>query len=540
MAVAQKKSHKESREARIALQTLLAEKNIAYVDKNYVLHTYDRFSPEVKEIVNFISNNRYLFNGELFGKRPIIKEASKDEVQTALAEAIIQDSGNKVADITQIANRTKNLLETAVNQGISDIHIRIFDRSLFFGRQDGIIKTLMMPQDRTYGKSMLSYMFMRLARESWNEHGDFDGRFDMTVDKKGVGEITISWRISQIPSVHGPKVTIRNLDASDVGESLDALGLNEGQCFEVNRLFSSQDGLFLLSGPTGSGKTTTINTALDTVAKAGDKIIQTFEDPVEWSSKRPNLIQTEVRPGQKVSEDSDKFKDFAYFGKKALRGDTDLVYVGEIRDNEVAMLALRMADTGQFCVSTTHTNSALASVSTFIEQFDVKPSLLAAPGVLRGLAHQRLTRKVCNSCGLTHDMAQERANNGDEHYINAIKSAEKYVARYSKSEEQEKRYRSQLRFRDRKGCSLCNNGLRGRTAVFELIIVEEEDRKFIKNNDMSGWAEYLNSKGMPTIYDHAAEKVIEGHCDVLVIESMLSDMTVYDVDSAYKSMNKLR
>lgn len=538
-SVDKSKQSKHAQQARVELQQLLAEKQVAYLDENLVLRTWDKYHPEMLEITSFISSNPHLFNGELFGKKPHIVEASKDEVQTVLSEIFYQDDTGLKTDETQIANRTQALLTKAVSLGVSDIHLRITDRTLFFGRVDGSLTNIMSPQDRSYGINMISYIFMRLARTSWNERGDYDGRFDMVVNKKDEGEVKISWRISQMPSTLGPKVTIRNLDNSDVGESLEALGIPPMTAKEVRRMFNAEDGLFILSGPTGSGKTTTINTELDNVAKKGDRIIQTLEDPAEWSSARPTMIQTEVLPSQRVSEDSDKFKDFVYFGKKVLRNDTDVVFVGETRDLEVAMIALRMGGTGQVCITTTHTNSAMDSVNTFIEQFGVNPAMLAAPGLLKGLAHQRLVKRVCNKCSLGYADIKKRASEGDAHYEHALQRANYYLFDGSLSKDQQDKAIGQVRFANVEGCASCNKGERGRTALFELIIVDDEDRKYIAKNDMNGWKELLERKGMPTIYTHARAKFLEGLCDITSLERVLSGLVEKDTRESYKAMGGL-
>lgn len=526
--------------ARRELQQLLIEKRIAYVDANNIIRTCKAVHPDFDEILDFIANNEFLFHGELYGKEPIIQVVSESEVVTSLSEMeMIEGSGNVIADETQTANRTINLLTKAVNDGISDIHIRLTDRTSFMGRKDGRIQNIMMPQDRSYGMNMLSYLFMRLSRKQWNEKGDFDGRFTINIEKKGVGNVPISWRISQIPSTLGPKVTIRNLDSGNLSSDLTSLGLTFGQANKFNELMRSEHGLLLISGPTGSGKTTTINTALDSVAESEDKIIQTLEDPPEWFSKRNNIIQTEISPDVRVSDSSDEFKDFAYYGKKILRGDTDIVMVGEVRDRAVAMISLRMGGTGQLCISTTHNNSAIASVSTYIEQFGVSPALVASPDVLRGLAHQRLVRKVCPHCSFTHEQAQDFANKKMDQYEYACERAEYYTKQVAKSDDEFEKLKSKIRYKNNTGCNHCFEGESGRTALFELVVIGDEDRHFIANNDINGWEKYLKEIGCPTIYDHAAVKVATGICDVSSIESVLTDLIPESASEVYAKMHDI-
>ena len=525
--------------ARREFQQLLIEKNIAYIDSNHVIRTCKTSDPDFDEILEFIANSENLFSGKLYGKEPSIKKVSESEVTTSLLELdMFEDSGNTTVDVTQTASRTVNLLTKAVNDGVSDIHIRLKDRTLFMGRKDGIIQNIMMPQDRSYGLSMISYMFMRLARKQWNEKGDFDGRFTINIEKKGVGETPISWRISQMPSTLGPKVTIRNLDSGSLTNDLTSLGLTNGHADAFNKLMRSEHGLVLLSGPTGSGKTTTLNTALDDIAANEDKIIQTLEDPAEWFSKRNNLIQTEISPDVRISDSADGFKDFTYYGKKILRNDTDVVLVGEVRDKAVAMIALRMGGTGQLCLSTTHNNSAIASVSTFIEQFGVSPALMSSPDVLRGLAHQRLVRKICPHCSFSHDQAEKFASNGDEKYKYAHERAEHYVKEVANSDEEAEQLKKRVRYKNNDGCFECNKGESGRTALFELVVIGDKDREFIANNDMNGWEKYLKEIGCPTIYDHAAIKVATGLCDVFTVESALTDLVPESPADVYKEMRK--
>lgn len=272
-----------------------------------------------------------------------------------------------------------------------------------------------------------------------------DGRFNLRVKNR-----SIDVRLSSMPVQHGESVVMRLLDQSAGLLDFTELGMPDDIAERLRRAIQRPYGMVLVTGPTGSGKTTTLYSALKILNDAEKKII-TAEDPVEYRLPRVNQVQVQPKIGL----------DFARILRSALRQDPDVMLVGEMRDTETAEIGLRAAMTGHMVLSTLHTNDALATVDRLLDM-GAEGYLLAA--TLRAIVGQRLLRRICPSCS--------EAAEPDEQQLAWLQGllGDEFAAR--------------LRFRHGKGCSHCNHtGYRGRIGVYELLEPTEDMRQALRRGD---------------------------------------------------------
>jgi general secretion pathway protein E len=294
-----------------------------------------------------------------------------------------------------------------------------------------------------------------------------DGRIQMHA-----GGRSIDLRVSVLPSMHGEDVVLRILDRGAVSLDLDILGLSVAQREHFRRLIHTPEGMLLLTGPTGSGKTTTLYSALREVCRPELKVV-TVEDPVEYHLDGVNQIQVKSEIGL----------DFARCLRSILRHDPDVIMVGEIRDKETAAMAVQSALTGHLVLSTLHTNSAAATFARLVNM-GVEDYLIASAVV--GVMAQRLVRKVCQEC--------------KQPYTPDAAIREKH------------RLGADAAFYRGKGCRAClNTGYRGRTVVGELLVVDEAIQRAILDGKSSGEIHRIAvDRGMASLWTHAIEKVLAG------------------------------
>ncbi|KQP29667.1 general secretion pathway protein GspE [Methylobacterium sp. Leaf104] len=285
----------------------------------------------------------------------------------------------------------------------------------------------------------------------------------------------IDLRISTLPTAHGESVVMRVLDGSRRVEDFSGLGFDGAAIAEIDAMTRRPNGLVLVTGPTGSGKTTTLYAALRRINGAHLKVV-TVEDPVEY--RIPGVNQVQAHPGIGL--------DFAAALRSILRQDPDVVMVGEIRDAETARIAVQASLTGHLVISTLHTNSAPATVTRLVDM-GVEPFLIAA--TLNGVVAQRLVRRVCTACA-----APDAAT--PEERIRLGRPAEG----------------PPLRLRRACGCAACNgSGYRGRSVVSEVMTLDAELRALIcAGADEGALTARARASGMATLAETARAKVLAG------------------------------
>jgi type IV pilus assembly protein PilB len=356
-------------------------------------------------------------------------EDEEEEDPTALAAQV------EAAPVVKFIN---SLLADAVHHGASDIHIEPYEDELRIRyRVDGVLRQTVSPPLKM--KAALISRIKILADLNIAERRiPQDGRI-----KLKMGERVIDFRVSTLPTLYGEKIVLRILDVGRVALDLEELGLSESGLTGLAHSIESPFGILLVTGPTGSGKTTTLYSALSRLNQPGVNIM-TAENPVEYNLKGVNQVQ--------VREDIGL--DFAQALRAFLRQDPNIIMVGEIRDTETASIAIKAALTGHLVLSTVHTNDAPSTVSRLVDM-GVQPFLAAS--ALNCVAAQRLVRRICAGCRRTR--------------------------RYSRPVLEDAGFKSpdlQMPFHEGAGCGECEDtGYRGRIGLFEVMPVTRAIRRLI-------------------------------------------------------------
>ncbi|HBF34292.1 TPA: hypothetical protein DDW35_06985 [Candidatus Sumerlaeota bacterium] len=331
------------------------------------------------------------------------------------------------------------IFKQAVHEGASDIHIEPARYRLVVRfRVDGVLQELPSPPNR-WKNSILSRLKVMSGMDLAEKRIPQDGRIKLTLPNK-----SLDLRVSCLPSIYGETIVMRLLDQSDVLMGLEDVGFLPDNIARFEKLIKAPNGVILMTGPTGSGKTTTLNSALSTLNKPETKII-TVEDPVEYQISGINQIQV----------NTDAEVTFATALRSMLRMSPDIIMVGEIRDAETAEIAIRAALTGHLVFSTLHTNDAPSATIRFINM-GIKPFLVASS--VQAVIAQRLMRRVCSGCKREYPVHPEMLR---ELGVDEQKYAGAKVVKGT-------------------GCPRCNGtGYKGRTAIHEIFTMTPEIRKMV-------------------------------------------------------------
>ena len=345
---------------------------------------------------------------------------------------------NELLEVTTapIVKLINSIIEQAIDMRSSDIHIEPCGEDIRIRfRIDGDLNEIMrvsitsLPAIVTRIKIMGK---MNIAEKRVPQ----DGRVETKVNGN---EIDI--RISTIPTVYGEKVVLRLLDRSNFMFSKDELGFTKENLESFDRILGQPYGMILVTGPTGSGKTTTLYAVLKELNR-DDKNIITIEDPVEYKLRGINQVQINPKAGL----------TFASGLRSILRQDPDIIMVGEIRDSETAEIAVRAAITGHLVMSTLHTNDSASSIIRLVDM-GVEPYLVSS--AIIGVVSQRLVKELCPDCKISYEASYS------EKYLLGL-DTDKNIILYKP-----------------KGCNKCNNGYKGRRAVHEIMTVDENMRQLI-------------------------------------------------------------
>ena len=384
------------------------------------------------------------------------------------------------SDEAPIIRLVNQLIFQAVKDRASDIHIEPFERDLVVRvRIDGILYDIVKPPKR-FQPIIASRVKIMAGLNIAEKRLPQDGRIRTKIAGKDV-----DIRVSVIPTAHGERIVMRLLDRSSTLMSLEDLGLAGGNEKAVQRLIRQSHGIILVTGPTGSGKTTTLYAALQKI-NSNDKNIITIEDPIEYQLQ--GVGQMQVNPRIELT--------FASGLRSILRQDPDVIMVGEIRDLETAEIAIHAALTGHLVFSTLHTNDSFGAVTRLVDM-GIEPFLVSS-SVIAVMA-QRLVRRVCSGCREAHVPTDEECR-------------ELGIARTIADQASI--------FRPGPGCPLCKQtGYRGRVGIHELLVVDDEIRnEIMKNSDASTIRRRATTRGMPTLREDGARKILEG---VTTIEEVL-------------------
>ncbi|MDO8518933.1 MAG: type II secretion system ATPase GspE, partial [Deltaproteobacteria bacterium] len=426
-------------------------------------------SQEITEAINICYNRQA---GTSQAVMSDLDEENLDMMAQELEE--VQDllDSSDEAPIIRLVNQ---LLFRSVKQGASDIHIEPFEKELVVRfRIDGILYDIMHPPKKAQN-SILSRIKIMAALNIAEKRLPQDGRIRIKLAGKD-----IDIRVSSLPTSFGESIVMRLLDRSKVLMNLDSIGMEGNNLKVIRELIHKTHGIILITGPTGSGKTTTLYAALTEINSPDVKII-TVEDPVEYQI--PGINQTQVNPKIELT--------FAAGLRAILRQDPDIVMIGEIRDRETAEIAIQASLTGHLVLSTLHTNDSASSITRLVDM-GVEPFLVASS--LVGIIAQRLIRIVCKQCAMPHDpsdveLEQLGVTRAD------LAGAQIYKA---------------------SACQAClETGYSGRTAVHEILVVDDDVRPLItKSNDAMTIKKQAMAKGMLTLREAGIRLVLGGQTTI--------------------------
>jgi general secretion pathway protein E/type IV pilus assembly protein PilB len=398
------------------------------------------------------------------------RESAEDEAGSRL-------SLDKLANDAPVINLVNSICIEGIRSGASDIHLESgHGAALVRYRIDGALRTIRtieagrFPAVATRVKVMANLNILERRRPQ-------DGRITVTIEDEPV-----DLRVSIVPVTGGESIVFRILGRKAAASSLEGLGFNGGQTASLKRLLSLPHGLILVTGPTGSGKTTTLNTMLSEIVSESVKII-TIEDPVEFIVPGVNQIQINEQIGL----------GFDTLLRRVLRQDPNVILIGEIRDSATAEIALRSALTGHLVLSTLHTNDS-ASVIPRLINMGVEPYLIAS--VLKGAAAQRLVRRICPHCKGPYKAGAE----------------ERRVLEYAG-------FNTDTLYRGA-GCGHCDNtGFSGRTLITELFTSDAALEELVMRRENIGViAAHLKQAGMRTLLQDGLEKAAAGITTLAEVE----------------------
>src|SRR5262245_23118163 len=374
-------------------------------------------------------------------------------------------------DEAPIIRLVNSLLFRAAKERASDIHIEPMERELLVRfRIDGVLQEIIKPPKR-YQNSIVSRVKVMGQLNIAEKRLPQDGRIRIKLAGRD-----IDIRLSTIPTSHGERIVMRLLDKTEVLLDLAEIGMSEDTLKQTDAIIRRSHGIVLVTGPTGSGKTTTLYAALSRI-NTTDLNILTVEDPVEYQLK--GIGQMAINPKIGLS--------FATGLRSFLRQDPDVIMVGEIRDRETAEIAIQASLTGHLVFSTVHTNDSSGAVTRLVDM-GVEPFLVASS--LMAILAQRLVRRVCFDCRILYRPTEEELREIGLTFEGLRKLGVTEVYKAS-------------------GCAACGQtGYRGRTGIYELLLVDDEIRQLIlRNVDSSTIKKAAINKGMITLLLDGAQKV---------------------------------
>lgn len=386
-----------------------------------------------------------------------------------LAEELPKDEDLlETQDDAPIIKLINAMLGEAIKDEASDIHIETFENSLVIRfRIDGVLREILKPQ-RKLANLLVSRIKVMAKLDIAEKRVPQDGRISIRI-----GGRAVDVRVSTMPSSHGERVVLRLLDKNAIKLDLATLGMTEKNHQQIRELIHKPHGILLVTGPTGSGKSTTLYAGLLEI-NSTDRNILTVEDPIEYAID--GIGQTQVNTKVDMT--------FARGLRAILRQDPDVVMIGEIRDLETAQIAVQASLTGHLVLSTLHTNTAVGAV-TRLRDMGIEPFLLSSS--LLGVLAQRLVRRLCPSCKQPHKTTAQ------ENQILGLPENEDAII-----------YRAV-------GCAACNqSGYRGRTGIHELVVIDEHVRELIHSGAGEQAVEKSIRQHTPSIRDDGLAKVLAG------------------------------
>ncbi|NLY82600.1 MAG: Flp pilus assembly complex ATPase component TadA [Clostridiales bacterium] len=420
-----------------------------------------------------------------YGESEAMKAAEQytTERSSRFAEVSEEDiQADMAIESSPIVQLVKSMVEQAARQRASDIHIEALDNRVRIRyRIDGALYEKM-----NYDPALLNAIIARIKIVSGMDISEKrkpqDGRFSMDIDK-----VTYDIRVSTLPTVYGEKCVMRLAFKNVVIQSKSDLGLDRASLVKFDRILNNPNGIILVTGPTGSGKSTTLYTVLREL-NTDDVNIITVEDPVEANIKGVNQVQVNAKANL----------TFANSLRSMLRQDPDIIMIGEIRDTETAEIAVQASLTGHLVVSTLHTNSTANTITRLLDMGI--QSYLIADSVIAIVA-QRLVRRLCPSCRKTRYL-----NDGEKEWLGLSLDSE-------------------IPVNEPVGCDKCNNtGYFGRIGVYEILEMSPVIRELISNKaSVAELTKAAKAEGMKTIKEGCIELLLEGTTSIGDVIRVIGD-----------------
>jgi type IV pilus assembly protein PilB len=429
----------------------------------------------------------YQANAESLGE--ILGEMQSDDALKDLkgrGESIDLDSLKEAADSNPVRKLINLVLLQAIKDKASDIHFEPFEGEFKMRyRIDGVLYE-MMPPPAHIAAAISSRIKVMANLDIAERRMPQDGRIELSVNN-----LPIDLRVSVLPTMFGESVVMRVLDRSNVQLDLDKLGMREEDLGMVRQLIHKPNGIVIVTGPTGSGKTTTLYSALRELNDPSSKLI-TAEEPVEYDID--GIVQCQVRPDIEMT--------FGRILRSMLRQDPDIILVGEIRDRETAEIAVQASLTGHLVFSTLHTNDAPSSIARLLD-LGLEPFLVTA--TLEGIVAQRLVRKICLNCKTEY-----------------TPTLEQLMELELRPEDVEGKI-----FYYGKGCENCNNtGYRGRMGIYEIMQLDDEMRDMIvKHASTQVLRAEAKKRGMRTLRMGGLVAIYDG---ITTIEEVVRETIMED------------
>jgi len=412
------------------------------------------------------------YGGQKESIQDLVKDIDTDELQVREEEEMTDISDlEKLASSAPVVKLVNLVLFTAIRDQASDIHFEPFeDEFKIRYRIDGSLLE-MQPPPRQLALAIISRIKVMSNLDIAERRVPQDGRIPLNI-----GGNTVELRVSTLPTMFGESVVMRVLDRTVMGHDLNRLGLRDDEISVIQELMHKPNGIILVTGPTGSGKTTTLYSALNYINEVGLKIITT-EDPVEYDLD--GIIQVPIKEDIGVT--------YSACLRAILRQDPDKILVGEIRDLETAQIAIESSLTGHLVLSTLHTNDAPGTVTRLIE-IGIEPFLLSA--TLEAVVAQRLIRVICTKCK------------------DVYKPSEESIMELGLSPQET----SGKTFYYGRGCENCNKtGYRGRSAIYEMMRITSKLRQsIIERKSTDVLRAEAQAGGMRTLRDSGLLKIFDG------------------------------
>ncbi|PTQ80700.1 type II secretion system protein E (GspE) [Nitrosospira multiformis] len=410
-----------------------------------------------------------LYNGANEGAAALADDLAQDiDLSRLLQELPKVEDLLESQDDAPVIRLINALFTQALRNAASDIHIEPYEtRSVVRLRVDGTLRDLIEPA-RALHAALISRIKIMAQLDIAEKRLPQDGRITLRMAGRPVDV-----RVSTIPTAHGERAVLRLLDKQAGRLDLPRLGMDEMTLTRMDRLIREPHGIILVTGPTGSGKTTTLYAALSRLDSASLNIM-TVEDPIEYDLD--GISQTQVNPRIEMT--------FARALRTILRQDPDVIMIGEIRDLETAQIAVQASLTGHLVFATLHTNDAISAVTRLVDM-GVEPFLLASS--LIGVGAQRLVRRLCLECRQPWDEDMGKSPSLGSFSASAIL------------------YKAQ-------GCAACNHsGYQGRTGIYELLAVDNDLRRRVHDRvSEQDLREYVVSAGMPSLRDDGMRLATQG------------------------------